>query len=161
MHSIMRAKVYRRERTSERLPVGRASTLRGSDGDPIDVRIADLSTTGCRLSTPLPVEIDEEIMIGLPGVGMRPARVIWQQEGEAGCAFIAPLAFADVEATQISETLRHVNFGTRPTPSISFDVPYEGDLVSPRARLLTILAAATAAWGLMSAIVCAGYFIAS
>lgn len=159
MHSFMRARLYRLERTSERLPVGRASTLRGSDGDPIDVRIEDLSTTGCRLSTPTPVEINEEIMIGLPGVGMRAARVIWQQEEEAGCAFIAPLAYADVEATRTSETLMHFDFGTRPTPPIVCDVPLEGELVSPRGRLLVISGAAMAAWALMAAFAGAGYFL--
>ena len=159
MHSIMRATLYRLERTSERLPVGRPSTLRASDGDPIDVRIEDLSTTGCRLNTPMPVEIDEEIMIGLPGVGMRPARVIWQQEDEAGCAFIAPLAYADVEATRTSETLMHVDFGTRPIPSIALDVPLEGEFVSPRAKLFVILGGALAAWALMAGFAGAGYFL--
>jgi hypothetical protein len=157
----MHATLYRLDRTSERLPIGRASTLRGPDGDPIDVRIEDLSTTGCRLSTPISVEADEEIMIGLPGVGMRAARVIWQQEGEAGCAFTAPLAYAEVQATRTSETLMHVDFQPLPVPSIALDAPLDREIISPRMRLAVILVAAITAWALIAALASGGYFLAA
>ena len=157
MHSFMRATLYRLERTSERLPVGRASTLRGADGDPIDVRIEDLSTTGCRLKTPMSVEIDEEIMIGLPGVGMRAARIIWQQEDEVGCAFTAPLAYGEVEATRTSKTLTHVDFQTRSSPPIAMALAVERRGLSTRASLAIILMSAVASWGLVAGLAGVAY----
>lgn len=158
MQSVMRATLYRLERSSERLAIGRPSTLRGPDGKPVDVRIEDLSATGCRLGIPFSLQADEEVMIGLPGVGMRSARVIWTEAGQAGLAFADPISFTDVEETRAADPLMHVDFRTLPSLSAITRLDTEGAF-TPRLRLGLILTAAVGSWIIMTGIGKMGYFL--
>jgi hypothetical protein len=154
----MRATLYRLERSSERMAIGRPSTLRGSDGKPVDVQIEDLSATGCRLGVPLALHTDEEVMIGLPGVGMRSARVIWTEAGQAGFAFSDPISFLEVEETRAADPLTHVDF--RPFPSsCAITRPETEKGFTPRWRLGLIVVAAVGAWIVMTGVGKMGYFL--
>lgn len=145
MQSVMRATLYRLDRTSERQAIGRPSTLRGSDGKPVDVQIENLSATGCRLSVALSLHVGDEVMIGLPGVGMRPADVIWTEAGQAGLAFSSPISLLEVEETRVADTLMPVDFRPLPASSVITRAERE-DGFNPRLRLALIIAAAAGAW---------------
>jgi hypothetical protein len=151
MHSTLRATLYRLDRSSERLEIGRASTLRGPNHHPIDIRIEDLSATGCRLNCDSQLAVDEYVMVGLPGVGIRASRVVWTDGVHVGCAFEEPLTPADVKAIQVSEPLTFVDFRSFPTPRPATDPKGESETpFSPRQRLGIVLASALGAWGLVA-----------
>lgn len=159
MQSAMRASLYRLERTSERLPIGRPSTLRGRDGGPVDVRIEDLSATGCRLSTRIGFCVDEQVMIGLPGVGMRGARVIWAAGHEAGFAFDAPVSLLEVEEARVSDPVVQVDFRPFPgRPSAAAPATAE-KAIAAQSRLGIILASGLGAWALVSIAGALSYFL--
>lgn len=157
--SAMHATLYRMERSSERLAIGRASTLRGSDGEPVDVQIDDLSATGCRLSIDVALAINEEVVVGLPGVGMRRGRIIWTEANQAGLAFNDPISLVDVEETRTSVPLTHVDFRRLPSPPAIADPAIQEERFTPRRSLAIIFVAALAAWGIVGAAGAAVYLL--
>jgi hypothetical protein len=88
-------------RTAGRSPVMLAAMVRLPVGDPVEVTIKDLSVTGFRAHIPLPLQEGSLLRVGLPIGKMPHARVIWLEEEQVGCEFIAPLA--DEEVRLISE----------------------------------------------------------
>ncbi|BBD98569.1 PilZ domain-containing protein [Sphingobium amiense] len=139
--------LHRFHRSSERLDVSRASTLRLDDGDPLDVLLEDVAVGGCRISGVRDLAPQEAIMIGLAGVGSRPARVVWSQGGQAGCEFDQALTFRELEETQAAGNVVTGNFAT-------FRVQAEAALfaeqpkLSRRARLAVLAVAVIASWGI-------------
>ncbi len=159
MQSAMRATLYRFDRRSERLPINRASTLRGPDRLPVDIRIEDLSVMGCRLSTTVPLDTNEPVMVGLPGVGIRAGRIIWTKEDQLGCAFETPLSRGDVETIRISSPLTPVDFRPCPSPPSAPARSADDAHPSTRQRLGYILIAAMGAWGLTLAVTVSALFL--
>jgi len=150
MQAAIYGTLYTRARTSERLMLGRSSTLRTADGAPIDVVIEDLSVTGCRIRTSLQMHKGEEVVIGLPGVGTRRGHVAWSDGTEIGCEFEAPLTAAQVHETRTTETLIEGQFATLSIPVVAAPANNEGNRFSPRFRLVSIVAAAIFAWLLVA-----------
>ena len=151
MQAAMQVTLYRPQRSADRLKVQRDSTLRRPNGKPVDVWMEDLSATGCRIHTKVLLDLDEELMIGLPGVGVRRARVIWAERNEAGLEFRHPISVLDVEEARTAEPVSTVDFRSLVPPSTA-DVPNSQTLqFSARKRLFTILIAAIAAWMLVLA----------
>lgn len=91
-----RSRFRRFYRTAARAALHRASTLRGRDGAPRDIVLHDLSATGCRVSGLPGAARYDAVMIGLTGLGGRPARVIWIDGDQAGCHFDEPLTEKEV-----------------------------------------------------------------
>lgn len=151
------AALYRIERTEDRVPVARPSTLRGPNGDPGDVLIEDLSTTGCRLATATDHAIGDEVMIGLAGVGIRQAQVVWAEEGHIGCAFDEPLSLNDIQKTRFAETVAEGRFGNLPTAAEEdAEDGAQGSDFSPRMRLAIIGSLAVASWLAIGGVAAAG-----
>jgi hypothetical protein len=83
-------------RTAGRNPVMLAAMIRLPVGDPVEVTIKDLSVTGFRANIPLDLQEGSLLRVGLPIGKMPHARVVWLEEEEVGCEFIAPLAVDEV-----------------------------------------------------------------
>lgn len=154
------ATLYHYNRAAERLPVERPSTLRRADGKPIDATIEDLSVTGCRLTLPPNEKIVEDVMIGLAGVGIRSARVIWSEASQIGCAFDEPLTMAELEQIQFAQTVASGRF---PTPAAQPAYAPEETSATPKftpaVRLGIIVTLAIASWALIGAVATAGYLL--
>ena len=60
-------------------------------------KITDLSDAGARISTYVPLEPRAIVMIALPGVAVKAARVIWADDFNAGCAFDEPLTVGELD----------------------------------------------------------------
>ncbi len=88
------AQLYRDARAAERFRVGLDATLRDPEHMPIDVMVEDLSASGFRVLTATDLAVGVEIGLGLAGIGMHRAAVIWCEGGVCGCAFVQPLTKA-------------------------------------------------------------------
>lgn len=82
-------------RTAERRATDAPSTMRADGCTPVDVVVLDISRSGVRIVTDAPLEIGQEITIGLAGAGVTRAFVAWARDGEYGCAFERPMAAED------------------------------------------------------------------
>ena len=151
MQALINETLDRLKRTSERLAVKRASTLRARDGLPMDVTIEDISLTGCRVRAPVHFAAGEELMIGLAGVGIRSCSVVWSDYGEIGCEFDVPLTSSELEETRIAKTLRHGNFNSVAFPVIHAPAPIKDERWGAGHGLLIIIAAAAVSWLLVVA----------
>jgi len=90
------AQLYRDDRGSERFSVAFDATLRDPSHLPVDVVVEDLSVGGFRMQTRAELAEGVEIGLGLAGIGMHRARVVWRDAGTYGCEFVTPLTSADV-----------------------------------------------------------------
>ncbi|TPG16464.1 hypothetical protein EAH87_14670 [Sphingomonas koreensis] len=96
-------------RSAERQPKQQASTLRSRDQQPIDVLVADISTTGFGVLSGMAFEVGDEVTLGLPGYGSFEARVVRRYGDLYGCQFAQPITAAmadDVFAKQVVAQLR-------------------------------------------------------
>lgn len=89
-------------RTAERRSTDAPSTMRADNGAPVDVVVLDISRSGVRIATEAPLQIGQEITIGLAGAGVTRAYVAWARGGEYGCAFERPIEPED-EALAFSQ----------------------------------------------------------
>ena len=151
MQALIHGTLDRLKRTSERLAISRASTLRARDGQPIDVVIEDISATGCRIRIPLPLAVEDRLMIGLAGVGARSCRVVWAKDAEVGCEFDTPLTFAEIEETRFARTLRQGRFPTIAVPVERPAAPIDEKRLGARHSLLIMFGAGAAAWLILCA----------
>ncbi|MDT8761100.1 PilZ domain-containing protein [Sphingomonas psychrotolerans] len=74
-----------------RFHVARESTLRGSDGRPIEVLVDNFSRSGFLFVSDETFPPGTLIAIGLSGAGSREAQVVWQEGTRHGCEFLVPL----------------------------------------------------------------------
>jgi hypothetical protein len=106
IHTLM----WNADRSSTRRKVGKGSTLRGEDGAPRDVVLEDLSLSGFRISGHDRLSPGDEIAVGLAGVGVREATVIWSDDRGAGCEFLKPITPVDVDNTLSANTVVRGDF---------------------------------------------------
>ena len=84
-------------RTGARLPVEITATARLPAGEPVQIRINDLSISGFRAAIPLALKPGMLLRIGLP-TGRSPHATVVRNDGDSvGCAFVAPLDPEDLE----------------------------------------------------------------
>ena len=116
---------------------------------PRDVLLHDLSETGCRVAGLTGAARYDHVMIGLAGLGPRPARVIWTHGDQAGCHFDEPLTDDAVALAQRGGKVIEAQFSRdlAPPPSQPATTPY-----SARTRLAVMVAAAALGWALLVAI---------
>lgn len=146
------AKLYVSGRTAERRVIEADATLRQNDQVPVDVLVADLSTTGCLFLCDTPLASGDEISIGIAGLGRHQARVVRSMDQRYGCTFLTPLTDADVTAASGApgETIVHFptwSFGT---------VPEEESLPVTRlpgpVRLVILIATVMGSWSALIAL---------
>lgn len=111
-----RPRLHRFYRAASRLALRRASTLRTADGAPRDVWLEDVSLTGCSLSGVPPLVPGASVLVGLSGVGARGGRVVWVQDGRAGCLFDLPLSPAEFDLAKQAGIIVRANFGASLPP---------------------------------------------
>jgi len=143
------AKLYRSDRASDRVSLGRESTMRDEDGAPVDIVIEDVSESGCRIRVGEPPASGEVIRIGIAGIGVKMATVIWHDEAVAGCAFAKPLTPFELEKTLTADTLVVGAFAPQDAVAPVVVDPATQDIgqdLGPRDKFFIMLAAAAAAW---------------
>ncbi|WP_196221761.1 PilZ domain-containing protein [Sphingobium sp. CAP-1] len=145
MQTNIAAKLYPSQRSADRIVVNRSSTMRDRAGAPIDVVIEDISGAGCRIRSAEAVGVDDDIRIGIAGIGIRSARVIWNEGDAFGCAFDAPLSAAELATTLEAVTLLHGAFDKPDIAAPAQDNRPANEL-GPRSKLLIIIGAAAIAW---------------
>ncbi|MBH1993036.1 MAG: hypothetical protein I8H86_09115 [Sphingomonadaceae bacterium] len=118
--------------------------MRDGHGAPVDIVIDDVSETGCRIRAGDLPGPGENIRIGIAGIGIRAAEVIWSERGVAGCAFDAPLTRAELEQTLTADTLVMGSFVQQQAAAPAIE-RIAADL-GPRDKFFIMLAAAAAAW---------------
>lgn len=148
IHTLM----WNADRSSTRRKVGKGSTLRGEDGTPHDVVLEDLSLTGFRISGRNRLTPGDEILVGLAGVGIREATVIWSDEDNAGCQFFTPISSGDMDKTITANTVVEGSFVWTRNPGQEevVEKPHPTGL-SYRRRLAIIGVGAFGTWGVVIA----------
>ena len=145
-------------RSSDRHVVERISTLR-TGGAPSDVTIDDLSLTGFRMSGVHGLHEGDLIKIGLAGVGVREAAIVWLGDGVAGCSFSNPIAQFELERTISASTVVKGQFSADPVTPVEIDERVSEEQVKPGRRgPKFFLAAAVISW---AGVVALGYAIFS
>jgi hypothetical protein len=94
-------------RTRPRAAIARASTLRTTDAEPLDVMVEDLSASGFCFSSMISVAAGTRVRVGLAGGGRAEAEVTWHDGKRHGCTFTPPLTPA-----QSSAAFTHAPGGT-------------------------------------------------
>lgn len=156
----LQATHYHVDRTAERLTMARPSTLRGADGKPIDATIDNLSVTGCQLTVPAWADIHTDVVVGLAGVGIRSARVIWSEADHIGCAFHTPLTLAELQQAQFPQTVEEGRFPALPAlpEHGTIEVPAKFDY-AVTGLVIAVGGLAIAAWALIGGVATAGYLL--
>lgn len=95
-------------RTAHRRPLGLRALAREPQARPFPVTLVDLSTDGCRIAGEFALEQGTYVLIRLPGVGVRQARVAWAEPGAAGCEFDWPVAEEAIEQLAAAARARDV-----------------------------------------------------
>lgn len=142
------AALYEDVRLAERHSVSLDGTMRDTDRTPHDVVIEDLSLTGFRVPTGANLNLTDLISLGLPGVGKRPARVIWKAGERCGCTFLDPLTDAELRAALAGPVLQPVSIGAqmaRPLTVSRIDEPVVPEL-SRFTRVVVITGLVAASW---------------
>lgn len=140
------AQLYGSGRTAERHVIETDATLRHDDQVPVDVLVANLSTTGCLFVCAEPLLLDREITLGIAGLGRRPARIVRAEEQRYGCEFLIPLTEADVITASTTPSGTIVHFPNWPVSTeTAEDWPHVDKLAGP-IRLAILIGATAAFW---------------
>jgi hypothetical protein len=137
-------------RRAERFPIGFDATLRDPAHVPLDVVVEDISATGFRMITDADLAAGADIRLGLAGIGVHRAQIVWHANGIYGCAFVTPLTSADLNIALSAPSSAPVTLpGVGPSAQASFDADVDEQPVRklpPPVRLLVIVALAITAW---------------
>jgi hypothetical protein len=119
---------------SDRVAVDRAGTLRDRAKTPIDVVVDNLSTTGCLFLLDRELPLGALVSIGIPGIGIRYARISRVDHPQYACAFLAPVGEDEIAAALSAETLVAGAFPQLPSPVVPIRPTVEAE--EPHARKL-------------------------
>lgn len=72
------------------------STLRVSDGEPVDVVVDDFSRTGFHFTANVDLPIGTLVSLGLSGAGSRAAQIMRRRNNGYGCAFMKALTDEEI-----------------------------------------------------------------
>lgn len=153
----VRATLYSDNRGAQRMQLDRASTLRDDDDTPFDVQIEDISLTGFRMQLPFEILPDQALTIGVPGVGIRPVRIVRVEGATAGCIFVQPLNPAELDTIlRFDSSVVHENFNYKAGPANiaekdSSALSEEAVGLSPPQKLAIVAGAALTIWLLIVA----------
>lgn len=102
-------------RSSDRRDVDIDATIRDQHERPVDVTVTNLSRAGFAVEAAIDLPVDHELAIGIAGVGIRPATVVWRAGQLYGCRFTRALTPSDFERALIAENVVAADFAPRPT----------------------------------------------
>lgn len=83
--------LFGHKRQHERVPLQLTATLRETGGSKYDIRVFDLSISGCRVEALFVVNPGTRIWIRIPGMESIETVVVRQDRFILGCKFIRPL----------------------------------------------------------------------
>ncbi|HXH53087.1 MAG TPA: PilZ domain-containing protein [Sphingomicrobium sp.] len=89
MQQRMNGWVSRNDRQDARID----AVVHRTDGDKVNVTLANLSYEGCRIESGEMFRIGERVRIAVPRVGSIDAQVRWALEGSAGAQFTSDSLF--------------------------------------------------------------------
>lgn len=153
----VRATLYSDNRGAQRMQLDRASTLRDDDDTPFDVQIEDISLTGFRMQLPFEILPDQALTIGVPGVGIRPVRIVRVEGATAGCIFVQPLNPAELDTIlRFDSSVVQENFNNKAGPANIAEkdgsaLSEEAVGLSPPQKLAIVAGAALTIWLLIVA----------
>jgi hypothetical protein len=84
-------------RGAVRFTVDGDSTVRGMNGEPLDVTVENFSRSGFLFTGPADLPVGTFFSIGLSGSGTREASVIWRDGERHGCMFLVPISRREME----------------------------------------------------------------
>jgi hypothetical protein len=126
---------------SDRIVVARAATLRDHHMGPTDIILDDLSTSGCRISVDMALELGTVISIGIPGIGNCFAEICRAEQPIYGCLFLKPVTSAEISIAQTAQTVVRGNFPMRDVPAIETvpEVAIDDQAVMPVAQRAAVV----------------------
>lgn len=141
------AEEWRKRRSAARRPVAIAATLRDVERRPFDVAVTDLSETGFRVPSAADLSPGTVITLGVTGLGMRPARVIWRKAGSYGCEFVQPISEVALDQAAAGLAREPLRLQTTPifTPVVNGAEQTVFPLPAPL-RAALVLSMALASW---------------
>jgi hypothetical protein len=84
-------------RGSVRFTVDSDSTIRGMNGEPVDVTVDNFSRSGFLFTGPADLPVGTLFSIGLSGSGTREASVVWREGERHGCMFLVPISRREMD----------------------------------------------------------------
>lgn len=136
---------------ADRLSVELDATLRDARAQPIAVEIEDISASGFRMQTTTALAVDDEITIGIAGLGTRAAIVVRRQDGDYGCLFFQPVPQAEIDALRLGPLETVTPFG--PARAFAPAAAPEIERYPVGRRVAIILGLATASWVVVGGII--------
>jgi hypothetical protein len=79
------------KRAARRRNVNFSAFVRETSARIFPVEVIDVSSDGCRFSSPEPFETATNIWVKISGLTAREARIIWHKAGAYGCEFLKPM----------------------------------------------------------------------
>lgn len=126
-------------RSSVRPALGRPGTIRIDTGEPIAIRVSDLTRDGCRIETDAELNPDLEVQIGLAHIGLTAGRIVWRSHAQYGCRFNMPLAPGTITAAYGPSNVALF-------PLIAESAPLSRGKLSPRIRLAILAGLIASTW---------------
>ena len=138
----------RRYTPRRRLNLGAAgSTDSASD---VDVVVHDLSVTGLLIEAAIDLQIGDQFTVDIPGPGAVEAAVVWKSGQYFGCEFVRPIPKTALSAAALRSTpaARPSNDVATPAadPALLSETELHEDELSPRGKVLTLIALSLAGW---------------
>jgi hypothetical protein len=99
------AELYLDSRSLDRRDVEIDATIRDQFSRPVDVTVTNLSRAGFAVEAEIELTVDAELGIGIAGIGIRPATVIWRAGQLYGCRFTRALTPSDFERALVAENV--------------------------------------------------------
>lgn len=115
----MIARLYGQARGAARHEVEIDATLRDPSRQASDVVVEDLSTTGFRIGTTVPMGPGTHFSIGFAGLGVCAAEAVREANGRYGCRFLQPLTEAELHTTLTAVPLTPLPLRTHQQASLS------------------------------------------
>lgn len=91
-------------RQAERRIVNLAARLRDPGARLAEIEVVNLSVNGFLAHGDINLEVGSDVWLKLPGMEPKNGRVVWTEDGKAGCEFVTPLHPATLE--QLSASAR-------------------------------------------------------
>lgn len=115
--------------------------------------IVEISTSGCRFVAVEGVAQGDQITLGLPGIGMRHAKVLRNSDGLCACTFVPPLSGDQLRAILAEPDSAVVDFVpddpvTSPVPTLwDYPPPPPPERLPLGYRVLIIVGSSLVLWG--------------
>ncbi|HEU0066958.1 MAG TPA: hypothetical protein VFQ57_06930 [Sphingomonas sp.] len=91
------AQLYNENRSGDRHSVDLGGAVARGLGRPVDVLVDELSVSGFRMISGVPVATGATIGVTIGDLGRRQVIVVRQSGSRLGCAFVAPITNAELE----------------------------------------------------------------